>query len=80
MGLLQVSIVLGSYNRLPFLKLTIESIRREMENSAHEIIVVDGGSTDGSMEWLIQQKDVLTIIQNNRGGGVPFNVARGDIS
>jgi GT2 family glycosyltransferase len=32
-----------------------------------EIIVVDGGSTDGALEWLLKQKDVITIVQHNRG-------------
>lgn len=62
-----VSIVLGSYNRYEFLKLAIESIRREIEGMPAEIIVVDGGSDDGSAEWLIMQKDVITIMQHNRG-------------
>lgn len=62
-----VSFVLGSYNRLPFLKLTLESIRSEAAPIEHEIIVVDGGSTDGSVNWLTQQKDVVSIIQHNRG-------------
>jgi GT2 family glycosyltransferase len=64
-----VSIVLGSYNRLRYLKLTLETIRQEMEQSgiAFEIIIVDGGSTDGSVAWLCKQKDVVTIIQHNRG-------------
>ncbi len=64
-----VSVVLGSYNRLRYLKLAIASIRAELEFSgvAFEIIVVDGGSTDGSVRWLCRQKDVLTIIQHNRG-------------
>jgi glycosyltransferase involved in cell wall biosynthesis len=29
--------------------------------------VVDGGSSDGSLEWLLKQKDIITIIQHNRG-------------
>jgi glycosyltransferase involved in cell wall biosynthesis len=28
---------------------------------------VDGGSSDGSLEWLTAQKDVITIVQHNRG-------------
>ncbi len=62
-----VSVVLGSFNRLPFLRKTIESIRNELNDSPHEIIVVDGGSTDGSIKWLTSQKDVLLILQHNRG-------------
>jgi len=65
----QVSVVLGSYNRIKFLKLTIESIRREFKilKKTAEIIVVDGGSQDGSVKWLTQQKDIISIIQHNRG-------------
>lgn len=62
-----VSVVMGAYNRLEFLKLALDSIRHEVEGIPHEIIVVDGGSDDGSLEWLITQKDVLTIVQYNRG-------------
>ncbi|MBI4232783.1 glycosyltransferase [Candidatus Peregrinibacteria bacterium] len=62
-----VSVVLGSYNRLDFLKLTLESIRKELVELPHEIIVVDGGSTDGTLRWLMEQKDVITIVQHNRG-------------
>jgi GT2 family glycosyltransferase len=28
---------------------------------------VDGGSTDGSLRWLVKQKDVITLVQHNRG-------------
>lgn len=73
-----VSVVLGSYNRKKFLKLTIESIREELERAAfpYEIIVVDGGSTDGSLSWLQKQKDIITIIQHNRGRWRGKDVAR----
>ena len=63
----QVSFVLGSYNRLPYLKLTIDSIRQEVTDLSHEIFVIDGGSDDGSLAWLMQQKDIITIVQHNRG-------------
>lgn len=64
-----ISVVLGSFNRLKFLKLTIESIRQELSQAPFpaEIIVVDGGSTDGTLKWLIKQKDVITVVQHNRG-------------
>lgn len=62
-----VSIVFGSYNRAKFLKLTVASIRCELANIPHEIIAIDGGSTDGALEYLLQQKDIITIIQHNRG-------------
>ncbi len=62
-----VSIVLGAYNRHAFLQSTIESVRNNGMDFSYEIIVVDGGSTDGSLKYLIHQKDVITIIQHNRG-------------
>ncbi|MFA6074530.1 MAG: glycosyltransferase [Negativicutes bacterium] len=63
----KVSVILGTYNRLKFLKLTVDSIRKELMGSDCEIIIVDGGSTDGTISWLAKQKDVITIIQHNRG-------------
>jgi GT2 family glycosyltransferase len=70
-----VSVVLGSFNRSDFLKLTLASIRHELAGLDAEIIVVDGGSTDGSLQWLMRQKDVLTIVQHNHGvwNGVPVS-------
>jgi len=62
-----VSVVIGSYNRLPFLKAVIGTVRRELEKTDHEIIIIDGSSTDGSLEWLTAQKDIITIVQHNRG-------------
>ncbi len=62
-----VSVVVGSYNRLDFLKSTIGSVRKDIGSLQHEIIVVDGGSTDGTIDWLISQKDIITILQHNRG-------------
>lgn len=63
----QISVVLGSYNRIKFLKECIRSIRENGITVPYEIIVVDGGSTDGALEWLNKQKDIITIVQHNRG-------------
>ncbi len=61
-----VSVVLGTYNRLRFLKSTIASIRASQIAEPCEIIVVDGGSTDGTIDWLAAQRDIITIVQHNR--------------
>lgn len=61
-----ISIVLGSYNRCRFLKETIKSIRNNGIEVPYEIIVIDGGSKDGSINWLIKQLDIITIVQHNR--------------
>ena len=61
-----VSVVLGSYNRKDFLRTAIESIRRNGIAVPYEIIVVDGGSTDGALRWLARQEDVITITHHNR--------------
>ncbi|MFZ2620957.1 MAG: NUDIX domain-containing protein [Minisyncoccia bacterium] len=62
-----ISIILGSYNRKPFLKKTIKTLRENGISLPYEIIVIDGGSSDGSISWLTSQKDIITIIQHNNG-------------
>jgi len=62
-----VSVVIGSYKRGRFLRRTLACVRRELEGLQGEIIVVDGGSGTGTLGWLMRQKDVVTIVQHNRG-------------
>lgn len=61
----QISVVMGSKNRKNLIKATIESIRDNGFDGKVEIIVVDGGSTDGTCDWLAKQKDIFTIVQPN---------------
>jgi glycosyltransferase involved in cell wall biosynthesis len=59
-----ISIVTGTYNRLDILQSMMESVRVQMHPGiAYEFIVVDGGSTDGTIEWLNTQPHA-TIIQH----------------
>lgn len=62
-----ISVVIGSYNRNKLLQLCIEAVREELTDHSYEIIVIDGGSSDGTIDWLVQQKDIITILQHNRG-------------
>ncbi len=62
-----ISLVLGSFNRKTFLKKTLRCIRENGITVPYEMIVIDGGSTDGSARYLSKQKDVITIIQHNFG-------------
>lgn len=65
----ELSVVLGTYNRKSYLKKTVSNIREELKQVPlrSEIIIVDGGSDDGSISWLAKQKDIISIIQHNRG-------------
>jgi glycosyltransferase involved in cell wall biosynthesis len=63
----EVSVVIGTLNRRWHLKQAIESVRAELPFPEAEIIVVDGGSDDGTLRWLAKRRDVLTIVQHNRG-------------
>lgn len=60
-----MSVVMGSKNRKNLIKATVKSIRENGFQGKLEIIVVDGGSIDGTCDWLAKQKDVYTIIQPN---------------
>lgn len=62
-----VSVVIGSYNRKRLLPHTIDSVRNNGMPFSYEIIVIDGGSTDGTLDWLVAQRDIVTIVQHNRG-------------
>ncbi|MFQ5462200.1 MAG: glycosyltransferase family 2 protein [Phycisphaerae bacterium] len=64
-----VSIVVPTFNRLRRLTTCIQKIQ---ENVAvpHEIIVVDGGSSDGSRDWLNARTDVNVILETAREGAV----------
>ncbi len=60
-----ISVVMGSKNRKRLIRATIDSIRHNGFHGNIEIIVVDGGSTDGTCDWLATQKDIFTIVQPN---------------
>lgn len=66
-GRVTLSVVISTFERRAFLKRTIESVRTNGIPVPFETLVIDGGSTDGTLEWVLAQKDVITIVQHNRG-------------
>lgn len=59
-----VAIVFGTYNRLEMLKRAVASVHQAVGKIVYRIIVVDGGSTDGSREWLRHEPDITVIEQD----------------
>jgi len=69
--MMNVSIVTGTYNRLPLLKNMVDSVRRSVgKGLGYEIIIVDGGSTDGTLQWCKTQPDVVLMEQGELLGAV----------
>lgn len=65
-----LSIVLGTYNRLAYLTDCLRSIRHAVGQLNYEIIVVDGGSTDGTLDYLKKVPDLFWIAHGELKGCV----------
>jgi glycosyltransferase involved in cell wall biosynthesis len=70
-----ISVVIPTYNREPILKkclLALENQRLTDDKvEGYEIIVVDDGSTDGTLEWLYGEKESLRhvrVFEQDHGG------------
>ena len=64
----KATIVILSYNGFQITKQCIESLRNNTSRKAYELVVVDNASTDGSVKWLKEQKDIKLICnQDNKG-------------
>jgi len=72
----KAAIIILSYNLKEDVRINIESIRETTPISAREIIVVDNASEDDSVEYLMQQKDIL-LQANNTNEGFPKGCNQG---
>lgn len=70
-GLTLVSLVILTWNQLSFTKECLASIERHT-SEPHEVILVDNGSTDGTLPWLeelVAGKDNYSLIANSKNLG-----------
>ncbi len=70
------SIVILNYNTCNLLQQCIQSIRHCTKKGSYEIIVVDNGSSDGSVAWILSQPDIKPII-NAENMGFPKGCNQG---
>ena len=71
----KASIILSSYNNLPALELSIESLRYQTEKD-FEIIIADDGSTDGTIEYL-EKEGIKYFSRPNEGYRLAYIWNRG---
>jgi glycosyltransferase involved in cell wall biosynthesis len=71
------------FNSVRWIELCLQTVCHALQGRSYEHIVVDGGSTDGTLEYLKQQKDIRLIPGPDRGMYDALNkgmaVARGRI-
>jgi len=80
---IMLSICIPTYNRLPHLKKCLDSILKGFEDFEYEIVIADGGSTDGTIKYLKKHENVILIEQKKLTGAVKasnecFKRASGD--
>lgn len=77
------SVVIPTYNRRPILEKCLKALERQqlIRNSAvagYEVVVVDDGSSDRTLEWLAEHSDefphVRTFSQNHQGPAAARNL------
>jgi glycosyltransferase involved in cell wall biosynthesis len=64
---MEISIVTPVFNSIRWIELCVLSVRHALKGRNYEHIVVDGGSTDGTLDYLNQQKDIRLIPGPDKG-------------
>ena len=81
----KITSVIPTYNNLPFLKLTVTSVRQNCYYNDMPIFIFAENCTDGTNEWLAENADELGIEyyietgneeQRGIGGGIDLCVSK----
>ena len=71
---MNISVVIPTYNRKLILKKCLFALENQILNktiTSYEVIVVDDGSTDGTKDWLLENKEKLphvVLYEQDHGG------------
>lgn len=72
-----MSMVMGTHNRLDLLKKVVAAAKRSAKGCDYEIVINDAGSTDGTIEWLKaaskKDKRVVPIFGKKAGITLAYN-------
>ena len=71
---MKFSIIVPTWNNLDYLKLCIESIKKNSEYD-HELLFHINEGSDGSLEYIKEKKYKYSYSKNNQGVCVAFNEA-----
>ena len=66
---MDLSICFVTLNTLEYLEPLLASIERYTNGLQYEMIVVDNGSTDGTVEWVQDNHPEITLIDNRVNSG-----------
>jgi glycosyltransferase involved in cell wall biosynthesis len=72
----RLSVVLPSYNQVEFIERTLNSIANQHYPEL-ELIVLDGGSTDGSQAIISGYSDIISHFESGRDGGQALALNKG---
>jgi len=65
-----ITVVSGTYNRLPLLKEMVASARASASGVPLHFALCDGGSTDGTLEWCKEQPDISVVEHGELKGAI----------
>ncbi len=71
-----ISVITVSYNAADVIEKTILSVTRQSYPNI-EYIVIDGGSTDGTVDVIKKFNDVITFWVSERDGGIYYGMNKG---
>ena len=63
------AIIVVTFNNADGLRRTLKSIR-QLDYAQKEVIVMDGGSKDGSLDVIDQNKDIITVAVSGKDTGI----------
>lgn len=75
---MRFSIVIPTWNNLPFLRLCVDSIRRH-SSEEHQIIIHVNEGSDGTLEWVREQGFDYTWSERNVGVCIACNMMRAKV-
>jgi glycosyltransferase involved in cell wall biosynthesis len=75
---MRFSIIIPTWNNLPFLRLCVDSIRRH-SSEEHQIIIHVNEGSDGTLEWVREQGFDYTWSERNVGVCIACNMMRAKV-